>query len=176
MGQCVIAVFHHNGSLIISWRLLQSANPILPGLSNFDHLMSPGTLMADKTKYIEQLDASRQYQYMFLRPRTWGKSTFLQMLADYYDKSKDTQFHNKFGDLYIGKNPTPDRSSYLVLLFDFSSIQTVGSIEKSFHASLNWSLESFLIKNGRFLGDPVPGTLIMCGSCSASLRRVLVSV
>jgi hypothetical protein len=118
--------------------------------------MTPGILAADKTWYIEELDKSLQYEYMFLRPWRWGKSTFLQTLASYYDKTKAAEFEDIFGQLYIGKHPTPSRNSLLVLLFDFSLIQTADNFEKSFHQTLNRFLRTFLIKNAEFLGYPDP--------------------
>jgi hypothetical protein len=123
--------------------------------------------------YIEELDKSREYQYMFLRPRRWGKSTFLQMLADYYDKNKATQFDDTFSHLYIGKHPTPCRSSLLILLFDFSSIRTFEQLNESFNDTLNLTLRLFLETNARFLGHPDPGALIQAKAIQ-SLEAVLV--
>ncbi len=134
-------------------------------------------LAAEKTKYIEELDKEPDYQYMFLRPRRWGKSTFLQTLADYYDKAKADAFDDTFGQLYIGKNPTPYRSSLLVLLFEFSTISTLDTLEttrREFYDTINSALEQFLTKSARFLGNPDIVTL-MRESGTRSLRRVLVS-
>jgi Predicted AAA-ATPase len=127
--------------------------------------------------FIEELDKRPRYQYMFLRPRRWGKSTLLQMLARYYDKSKAGEFEEFFGQLYIGKNPTPYRSTLLVLLFDLSAIHTLGPgqmMEKDFNRTINMTLKSFLVENGRLLGYPDVGTLIGDDS-TASLQSVLVS-
>jgi hypothetical protein len=114
---------------------------------------------------------------MFLRPRRWGKSTFLHMLANYYDKNHADQFTDTFGQLYIGKKPTPYRSSYLVLLFDFSLI-TTNSYEESvnqLHEHVNEVLEDFLRDNGRHLGNPDYQTLTNTNG-ALSLRKVLVSI
>jgi len=135
--------------------------------------MTPGILAADKTMYIERLDKSQEYQYMFLRPRRWGKSTFLQMLANYYDKSKAWKFDDTFGQLYIGKHPTQCRSSLLVLLFDFSSIRTSDEIDQSFNYQLNKSLREFLTSNAEFLKYPNPEELIR-DRATESLEAVLV--
>jgi hypothetical protein len=150
--------------------------PLLPGHSNFDHLITtPGILAADKTMYIRELDKNPQYQYMFLRARRWGKSTFLQMLADYYDKNKAGRFEDTFGQLDIGKDPTPCRSSLLVLLFDFSPIRVSDRLEESFHGTLNASLRKFLITNARFLGHPNPKDFIVHNDAADSIERVFVS-
>jgi|SRR5712672_1002427 hypothetical protein len=135
--------------------------------------MTPGIIAADKTIYIEELDKSPEYQYMFLRPRRWGKSTFLQMLADYYDKSKESRFNDTFGQLYIGKHPTPCRSSLLVLLFDFSGIETYERLRESFNDTLNQTLRAFLDANTEFLGNPISETVINANA-NLSLQAVLV--
>jgi hypothetical protein len=123
--------------------------------------------------YIEELDKSREYQYMFLRPPRWGKSTFLQMLADYYDKSKARKFDDTFGQLYTGKHPTRWRSSMLVLLFDFSGIETSEKFRESFDVTLNQTLRAFLDANAKFLGYPDPEMLIRDRG-TESLEAVLV--
>ena len=66
---------------------------------------------------------------MFLRPRRWGKSTFLNMLAAYYDVKTEGSFKEVFGGLHIGKAPTKSRNSHLILLFDFSTIAMPESYE-----------------------------------------------
>jgi hypothetical protein len=158
----------------------QPANePLLPGGANgFSRLITePNTIAVDKTKFIEELDNQFSYQYMFLPPRRWGKSTLLEMLARYYDKSKADEFKDTFGQLYIGQNPTPYHSTLLVLVFDFSDIDALGPIrtmKEEFHDTINSTLERFLIENARFLGNPDIGTLIRHDSAK-SLQCVLVS-
>jgi len=153
--------------------------PLLPTSSNFEHLIStPNIVAADKTIYIEELDKYPQYQLMFLRPRRWGKSTFLQMLANYYDMSKADEFDDTFGQLYIGKHPTKDRSSLLVLLFDFSRITTFESpheTRKELNAMMLQVLRKFLETNKRFLGYPNSETLLSDDGADA-LQNVLVSL
>lgn len=140
-------------------------------------MTTPNIIVADKTPYIEKLDQKLGYQYMFLRPRRWGKSTFLQTLAVYYNKAKKDSFNDIFGQLYIGKHPTPARSSLLILLFDFSSISCLGDrprTQVNFDRVIDTSLRRFLLENAKFLGDPDIEKL-MEGNGSQCLERVLVS-
>jgi Predicted AAA-ATPase len=110
--------------------LYQLSTPLLTTGSSFEHLINtPNILVANKTVYIEPLDGDAQYQILFLRPRRSGKTTFLQMLASYYDLNKAHEFDNTFSQLYIGKNPRKDRVSLLVLLFEFSGISAVDYAE-----------------------------------------------
>lgn len=118
----------------------------------FTLLRYPGTIVADKTYYIHLLE-KQQFQYMFLRPRRWGKSTFLNMLAAYYVINTRDQFDHLFG---IGKEPTASRNSHLVLLFDFSSIIPGGSyvdVKQRIFENISVSLRRFLIKYREILGN-----------------------
>jgi hypothetical protein len=152
-------------------------NVLLPVNSHFSHLLTtPNIIAADKSSYIEELDKHPQYQYMFLRPRNWGKSTFLQMLADYYDKGKADNFEDTFGQLYIGQKPTKDRSSLLVLIFDFSTIDTTGPIEailSNFNSIIRTTLRKFLFTNRAYLGNPDIEEL---ANDENALQRVLVCI
>ena len=60
--------------------------------------------------------------FFFIRPRRFGKSLTLNMLQHYYDVNAKDKFDALFGDLYIGKHPTKDRNSYLVLKLNFSLV------------------------------------------------------
>jgi hypothetical protein len=48
----------------------------------------------------------------------------LSVLDHYYDIRYKDKFEQLFGDLYIGKNPTPKRNDLFVLNIDFSGIDT----------------------------------------------------
>jgi hypothetical protein len=99
------------------------------------------------------------------------------MLANYYDFSKAHEFDNLFGQLYIGKKPTKDRSSLLVLLFDFSGITTLdpNEVKKDLNDTILDSLRNFLEINGQFLGNPDLEALLGDDGTKA-LRTVLVSL
>jgi hypothetical protein len=93
------------------------------GISNIEKLIEQDFVFVDKTNYIELLEKEENYS-IFLRPRRMGKSLFVSMLEYYYDILKKDKFDKIFSKLYIGKNPTPMASSYRVLKFDFSGIDT----------------------------------------------------
>ena len=103
---------------------MQANNIKFPyGISSIEKLIEQGYVFVDKTKYIELLEKEDSYS-IFLRPRRMGKSLFVSMLEHYYDINKKHLFEKVFSNLYIGKNPTPRASSYMVLSFDFSAIDT----------------------------------------------------
>lgn len=136
----------------------------------------PNVIAADKTKYIAELDRKSSYQYLFLRPRRFGKSTFLQMLSEYYDKTLGKDFAKTFGCLHIGKNRTNDASSLLVLCFDLSQI-AVSSYQEakdSFHRIINAVLRKFIMKNKQYLSHYDEDRLIDKADAGLSLSNVLV--
>jgi hypothetical protein len=115
---------------------------------------------------------------MFLRPRRWGKSTFLNMLATYYDVKKKDSFQEIFDGLYIGSAPTKSRNSHLILHFDFSTITSIGSFEeirRSVFDNISWSLRQLLLEYQDILGNGSPEEYITPNEIATSLRNVLVS-
>ena len=90
------------------------------GMSDFARIRRENRYYVDKTMFIPRLEEFK-YQ-MFLRPRRYGKSLMLNMLAAYYDIAYKDRFDELFGDLYIGKNPTEEHNKYLILKFDFSKV------------------------------------------------------
>lgn len=91
------------------------------GMMNFEHVRRDNCYYVDKTRFIAQVEQANKY-FFFIRPRRFGKSLTLSMLAHYYDINMKDRFDELFGDLYIGKHPTPDRNKYLILRLSFASI------------------------------------------------------
>jgi len=79
----------------------------------------------------------------FTRPRKFGKSLFLMMMTCYYDCCKADIFDLLFGDLYIGKHPTPNKSNYIVFNLDFSGLNT--NSEQEFKESFNRKMKSSVL-------------------------------
>jgi hypothetical protein len=118
------------------------------GISNFERLVTENYYYVDKTRFIEVLENFNEPYICFFRPRRFGKSLFVSLLCNYYDKARAKDFDNTFSELYIGKSPTPLKSSYYVLHFNFSAIN-VDDREKTyddFKQSVKTSVEYFLKK------------------------------
>jgi hypothetical protein len=147
-----------------------------PGTGFAAFTSHPKILLADKTRYIEKLDAKPSYQYMFLRPRRFGKSTFLKTLTQYYDKGLAHEFKSFFGDLYIGEKPTVAASSLLVLRFNFAEISwsNIEETKVSFDDHINTTLDYFLSRYEEFLSPFDRGKLLDRQSGRKSLKNVLV--
>lgn len=116
------------------------------GISNFEVMRKENYLYVDKTSYIEILDRYAPYQF-FIRPRRFGKSLFISMLENYYDINKKDKFEKLFGDLYIGKNPTEKRNSFLVWRISFAGIDAghgEEELRRSFNIKVMYSVKNFL--------------------------------
>ena len=100
-------------------------------------------LFVDNTAYIRDLEPCKTP--VFLRPKRFGKSVVCSMLAHYYDVDLKDRFDELFGRTDIGRNPTPLRNSFLVLQFDFSTVQvgTLAQIERNFNFNVQLQLECF---------------------------------
>ena len=101
---------------------VSSDRKLLPyGMMNFEDIRLDNYYYVDKTSFIPLIEQSDRF-FFFIRPRRFGKSLTLNMLQYYYDVRTKDKFDSLFGDLYIGKHPTKDRNSYLVIKLNFSGI------------------------------------------------------
>ncbi|MBF0117274.1 MAG: AAA family ATPase [Desulfobacterales bacterium] len=118
------------------------------GVSDFHSIISENYFYVDRTQYINNIEEMGK-SLLFLRPRRFGKSLWLNTLANYYDVAKEKDFEKLFGHLAIGKNPTPLHNKYFILEWDFSCFRTYGTlkeIERSVLESINSSINRFNIK------------------------------
>jgi Predicted AAA-ATPase/PD-(D/E)XK nuclease superfamily len=116
------------------------------GRANFESIRRMGFYYVDKTAYIEHLEEASAAP-IFLRPRRFGKSLWCSTLAAYYDVKMHDHFEELFGDLHVGKHPTDERNSYMVMRFNFSQITTSTNheqMQEEFHNYCQTMIEEFL--------------------------------
>lgn len=89
-------------------------------VADFEDLRERGFYYVDKTDYIPGLEDYNAP--VFLRPRRFGKSLLISMLASYYDRTKVNRFEKLFGGTWIGEHPTKEHNQYLVIRYDFSAM------------------------------------------------------
>lgn len=92
------------------------------GEASFENLINRGDYYCDKTYFLPELE--KHQKFFFIRPRRFGKSLWVSVLEYYYDVHHRDKFNKLFQELYIGKNPSQYKNSYLILRFDFSGINT----------------------------------------------------
>ena len=114
------------------------------GLSDFKRVKEEDYYYIDKSSFIEKIENDADFLF-FLRPRRFGKSLTISMLEYYYDVYYADEFENTFKDSYVLDNPTPLKSSFYVLRFDFSAVDTT-DYDSSFRMHLNIRIDSFCDK------------------------------
>jgi hypothetical protein len=115
------------------------------GISNYYRIVTKNYFYVDRTNHIRLIEEAGD-QLLFLRPRRFGKSLVLSMLENYYDVAKADDFDKLFGNLAIGKNPTPLHNKYLVMKWDFANISPDGDskqIETNLSDYLNERFQDF---------------------------------
>ena len=123
---------------------VSSERKLLPyGMMNFADIRLDNYYYVDKTSFIPVIEQSDRF-FFFIRPRRFGKSLTLNLLQHYYDVRTRDKFDALFGDLYIGKHPTRDRNSYLVLYLNFSGISgELHNYRQGLDAHCNTSFDYF---------------------------------
>ena len=127
------------------------------GRAEFSKASQKEIFYIDKTSFIPKLEDAGDC-LLFLRPRRFGKSMIISMLEYYYDILYKDKFLELFGHLDIGKNPTKERNSYLVLNLNFSNLvvhQGVREFEESLNNHINNSIADFQDKYSKFLNTKI---------------------
>lgn len=116
------------------------------GVRDFEKLITEGYFYFDRTDRIPLIE-SLGSDLLFLRPRRFGKTLWLSTLMNYYDVAKAADFTRVFGKLAIGQNPTPLHNQYLVMKWDFSTVQshgTLAQIEQALNQHVNQRVRKFV--------------------------------
>jgi hypothetical protein len=90
--------------------------------ADFHSMITKGHYYVDRTSFIAEMENLGNRNLLFARPRRFGKSLWISTLHHYYDIRFKDQFDTLFSNLYIGKNPTPNRNNYVILRIQFSGI------------------------------------------------------
>ena len=113
------------------------------GMMNFLAVREDNCYYVDKTRFIEKVEKANKY-FFFIRPRRFGKSLTMSMLHHYYDINAADKFERLYGDLYIGKHPTPNHNKYLILYLNFAVVNAdLGNYRSALDAHCNTRFNSF---------------------------------
>ncbi|TVR61120.1 MAG: AAA family ATPase, partial [Candidatus Competibacteraceae bacterium] len=145
------------------------------GIADFRKIREGGYFYVDRTDRIPLLEEAGS-QLLFLRPRRFGKSLWLSTLENYYDLARADDFERLFGNLKIGRNPTPLRNRYFILKLNFSMVDPKGdadAIAASLHRHVNNAIEAFAVRYREVLKAPID-----CHSTDSlsSLSRLLTAI
>ncbi len=124
------------------------------GKSDFEAINLKNDYYVDKTNYIPDLELA-PFQFL-IRPRRFGKSLFLSMLHSYYDINNIDRFNELFRETYILDNPTEEKTSYMVLTFNFSAVNPdIDLVGESFNTYCNIQIDAFIKKYSNFIDEDI---------------------
>lgn len=127
--------------------------PIPYGLASYRRIRQENYYYLDKTNYLPLLEATGKFLF-FIRPRRFGKSSWLTVLESYYDISRQDEFDFLFKGTYIYDQPTAEKNSYLILKFNFSQIAPqTDKVAASFEEYIDETFFFFGQKYRQFLDD-----------------------
>ena len=99
---------------------MSTPSPRIPyGEADFRRIRLNQWLYVDKTRFVRPLE-NESYAFL-IRPRRFGKTCWLSLLQNYYDRNGADEHEAIFGGTDIGRNPTESRHRYVVLRFNFSA-------------------------------------------------------
>lgn len=123
---------------------MEQAKRIPYGISDFIDIVQRNQYYVDKTMYLPMIENEPDCLF-FIRPRRFGKSLLISMMAAYYDISMKERFQELFGNLWIGRHPTPLQGKFQVLYLDFSRIGgDVNSLEERFNSYCGQCIDFFI--------------------------------
>ncbi len=145
------------------------------GIADFRAIRNEGYFYADRTDRIPLIEQAGK-QLLFLRPRRFGKSLWLSVLENYYDLARAADFGPLFGDLKIGRNPTPLHNRYFVMRWDFSMVDPRGdadAIAASLYDHINGAIKSFI---WRYQGHLPDNTIVLHANALRSWQELLAAI
>ncbi|MDY5734510.1 MAG: AAA family ATPase, partial [Succinivibrio sp.] len=112
---------------------------------SFETFNKENAAFVDKTGFIEVIDNLDTKYPVLLRPRRFGKSTFVQMLDYFYDIAKKDQYDEVFRGTKIHEKNLPSHNTYHVISFEFSEIigKTADELIKKFSSNILGSIRDF---------------------------------
>ena len=151
---------------------MSGTHPQIPyGWADFQAMRRERTLYVDKTRFLHHLEQER---YAFLiRPRRFGKSCWVSLLAYYYDRTRADSFATLFAGTDIGRRPTPNRHRYVILHFDFSAFDdTLETLRERFETYCEIVLRYALEANGDLFPQPVIDRILAHPSIDGRLTEL----
>ena len=116
-----------------------------------------GRAVVDKTMVIKDLEDGHTPLYpVLLRPRRFGKSTFVQMLKCFYDLSYKDRYDEIFSTKKIYAENLASHNTYHVIYFNFSGIsgKDGDTLIDSFIIAVDLGIADFMERYPDFVFNP----------------------
>ena len=140
---------------------MAASYPRIPyGEADIRRIRLRGWLYVDKTRFLRRLEEEESYAFL-IRPRRFGKSLWVSVLENYYDRTRADEWDAVFDGTDIGREPTEDRSRYVILRFNFSAFDdTLETLRERFESYCGMVIRNALERNADLFPD-------------AAVRRIL---
>ena len=157
--------------------IIITAMRLIPyGETDYVTIRKENSYYVDKTAFIPYFENAAKY-IMFLRPRRFGKSLFLNTLDAYYDVLRKDEFEQNFGGLDIFEHPTPRQGQYMVLKFGFASVDSrKENAEESFNFNVCESIQRFVTKYSKILPENAAELMKDVANISNKALKKLISI
>ena len=148
--------------------------PRIPyGWADFRAIRLENRLYVDKTRFVHALEEER---YVFLiRPRRFGKSCWVSLLDNYYNRTRADDFEAVFSGTHLGRQPTENRHRYVVLRFNFSAFDdTLDTLRERFETYCHLIVRHALERNGDLFPTEQIQRILSLPSIDAKLNELFL--
>ncbi len=153
---------------------MAASYPRIPyGWADFRAIRLENRLYVDKTRFVHALEEER---YVFLiRPRRFGKSCWVSLLDNYYNRTRADDFEAVFSGTHLGRHPTENRHRYVVLRFNFSAFDdTLDTLRERFETYCHLIVRHALERNGDLFPPEQIQRILSLPSIDAKLNELFL--
>ncbi len=149
-----------------------AAIPSVPyGMADFRRIRLERRLYVDKTRFLRALENE---DFVFLiRPRRFGKSLWVSVLENYYDRYWADDFEAVFGGTDIGRAPTKHRHRYVTLRFNFSAFDdTLETLRDRFEEYCELEIRAALERHPDLFPEPAIRRILSASASDGKLNAL----
>ena len=153
---------------------MAASYPRIPyGWADFRAIRLENRLYVDKTRFVHALEEER---YVFLiRPRRFGKSCWVSLLDNYYNRTRADDFEAVFSGTHLGRHPTENRHRYVILRFNFSAFDdTLDTLRERFETYCHLIVRHALERNGDLFPTEQIQRILSLPSIDAKLNELFL--
>ena len=153
---------------------MPASYPRIPyGWADFKAIRLENRLYVDKTRFVHALEEER-YAF-FIRPRRFGKSCWVSLLDNYYERNRADAFEAVFGGTDLGRHPTENRHRYVILRFNFSAFKNaLETLEYHFEEYCQLVVRHALERNADLFPEAARQHIRSPGSVNGQLNELFL--
>ena len=123
------------------------------GISQFRRISDDNLYYVDKTMYLPKMEQVSDFLF-FIRPRRFGKSLLLSMVADYYDCENPKDIDDEFKSTWIAEHPLDTKGKFQVLSLDFSQVaEDKERLQTDFDTYFDLKMNAFIRKYAKYYSE-----------------------